>query len=608
MSDKKKRKGKKKDTNTEVKYEDVDVETKLAESPNKNEKDDNEDNLEKLDLVEEVLDTTKTNSESPINENEDVNKEKFKRSDYQRSKTEKVDRIDLKPKNSDFNISSLSATHEPLLPRRAQTRDLPSHGDRMCRVHNLPSIGINSKTFKLQCKNCVFDIKSLEQNLGNFKAEAFTLDLNEPDPSPIEQIEEKEKEEENNDFCPNHPKEKIIFYCEDCKELLCKICFHQHRTHNTSMPDIIRERLHLSMIDIVEKLKSMKPQVDEGIKDINDINNQIKIHTTTSNNQLTALNQNLDKILKERLKINFNEFVANFESVDNDVEEAFLRLTGVQKKCNRLILEIIEIESRIKGINTSVNICEYIKSVSSTFVDAKRTITDMQNFLGSKIQLLKQRGDSDLKRFLNLAKESLKKEKIYEKSVVNAALTGATSQSLRLRRFFKYTIDDLSYFRTSTVFMKVNKTICVSGVGICGLLKSTKTDKSSQDRTLSINITVNEIENGQLSKTLVSDNANLKSIVNSYDPVICVYFSKILVLKENISYAITCSNLETSNQYVEIWRGKVYIPSKSNQTVQDVKCSNTRIDFQFSAAKGVQSDFNEFNLGIISDVMYSSIN
>jgi len=476
--------------------------------------------------------------------------------------------------------------------RRSTTQQIDSTGEMQCKIHGRSEIGIDPNTFKLVCKKCLEEGKSHEDNLvDDLKNETRSVGL---DPSDFTI---------DDDLCSVHPNQKIIFFCEDCNELLCKSCFQPHRHHNTIMPEVIKEKLIEALKESALKVKSIQPRIEDSLKELGEINNQIKSYNSTSKTLLNNLKTNLDKILKTNLKSNYSEFVLLFENIDNEVEDAFNRLNIVHKKCNKLQVDITEVDTNLGFNQTSLKKCEYIKKVSSSLEEAKKIIIDSRNFLGSKIKNLKLKGDEEMPRFLKLKEDRLKREKIYEKSINNSTMTGATSQSIRLRRFFKYTIEDLSYFRTSTVFMSSNKNIILTGLGICGLLEDKKTPRSFK-----MNISINEMENGIAINNLVSDNVTLGTVVNNYDPCIAFFLSKVIVLRPGVVYAITCSNLDLSNQYVEIWRGKVYLPSNQKELLQDVKCNNTRIDFKFTPSKGLESDFNEFNIGIISDLLYSPVN
>ena len=55
--------------------------------------------------------------------------------------------------------------------------------------------------------------------------------------------------------------------------------------------------------------------------------------------------------------------------------------------------------------------------------------------------------------------------------------------------------------------------------------------------------------------------------------------------------------------YLQIFGGTV--PKSSlNILEQSLSCNNSRINFFFKAVSKIESDFNEFNFGILSDLLY----
>ena len=84
-----------------------------------------------------------------------------------------------------------------------------------------------------------------------------------------------------------------------------------------------------------------------------------------------------------------------------------------------------------------------------------------------------------------------------------------------------------------------------------------------------------------------------------------VYFKKGIYLKSDIEYLVTIQNKD-KNCYLDIWCGEV-----SKKYLEPVKpkitCNSTNIEFLFNQAEGYESDFNEFNSGIIGGVIYSYV-
>ena len=59
--------------------------------------------------------------------------------------------------------------------------------------------------------------------------------------------------------------------------------------------------------------------------------------------------------------------------------------------------------------------------------------------------------------------------------------------------------------------------------------------------------------------------------------------------------------------FVNTWSGNVGLELDDHVNQHSVICNNSNVKFNFLSAFGVESDFNEFSEGIISDVIYSLI-
>ena len=62
-------------------------------------------------------------------------------------------------------------------------------------------------------------------------------------------------------------------------------------------------------------------------------------------------------------------------------------------------------------------------------------------------------------------------------------------------------------------------------------------------------------------------------------------------------------NLSEDN-YIDIWTGSVGQTNKKN--MQIIRCHNSGIQFLFKKAEGIQTDFDEFEQGIIEGILYST--
>ena len=94
-------------------------------------------------------------------------------------------------------------------------------------------------------------------------------------------------------------------------------------------------------------------------------------------------------------------------------------------------------------------------------------------------------------------------------------------------------------------------------------------------------------------------------IINLTDPTLVIYLNKAINLKPDMKYLLTITNLH-KDSYLELWCGQV---SKFflKDMKQHIHCNTSGINFGFYPADGFESDFNEFNSGLIADLIYSSL-
>ena len=113
----------------------------------------------------------------------------------------------------------------------------------------------------------------------------------------------------------------------------------------------------------------------------------------------------------------------------------------------------------------------------------------------------------------------------------------------------------------------------------------------------------NNKSNNNKNEELISENFILREIRNPIDPTIVYYLNKSINISPDKTYIISIENLN-KEVYLDLWTGEV---SKYfiNLMSQGIKCNTSHIKFEFNAPEGIESDFNEFNSGIIADLIYS---
>lgn len=117
--------------------------------------------------------------------------------------------------------------------------------------------------------------------------------------------------------------------------------------------------------------------------------------------------------------------------------------------------------------------------------------------------------------------------------------------------------------------------------------------------------TISEIktEDANTTEQLISENFYLREIINTIDPTLSFYLNKSINISPEKKYIVSITNLN-NEVYLELWSGEV---SKYfiNLLSQNIKCNSSLIKFEFTPPDGIESDFDEFNSGIIADLIYS---
>ncbi len=96
------------------------------------------------------------------------------------------------------------------------------------------------------------------------------------------------------------------------------------------------------------------------------------------------------------------------------------------------------------------------------------------------------------------------------------------------------------------------------------------------------------------------------TIVNVVDPVFQFYLNKTVPVHKDKCYFVILNNLDL-NSYIDIWTGEITPDKADKLEQQSVVCNNTGVKFSFLRANGVQSDFDEFSYGLISDIIFSHL-
>lgn len=461
-----------------------------------------------------------------------------------------------------------------------------------CKIHGKEFITIDTSNFKLSCSKCQ----------ENGEKDAY-LEVTE------KQINDDLEEEIE---CEKHPNLQGNFYCNDCKIFLCKFCFaNEHRTHKSNLPEEISTIYKSELKKLINDISSIKPRIDDSLKSISEIDKKIKSIRETSLNKMKMLFLQINLTLKEKYEIILKQYDSSFEGIDEEVSNLHKRMESLQKKSFKYSLEIQDFLSFLNNNSSksTQELCNLKKGKKELMKEARKLIEDSESFFSLKIANTKQKYQNKMEMFNKQIEKFLKHLQIYEKSVLNSIHTGISSSSLRLRRFNKFSKNNFKFYKTSSIVCQVNKVICLVGLGFCGLNSKDKSiteiSQKNSNVPISVEISYANSENSLNSERpkLTKETHYLNFIQNQNDPTIVVYFHKAIILKPNVKYLLTVIN-EHKDSFLELWCGevaKVFL----TKMMQFVHCNTSGVHFEFYPSQGVESDFNEFNIGLIADLIFS---
>ena len=186
--------------------------------------------------------------------------------------------------------------------------------------------------------------------------------------------------------------------------------------------------------------------------------------------------------------------------------------------------------------------------------------------------------------------------------------SGIPNVCSRIRRFCRYSLDKSKFFKNDSLCMIVSKSVNLAGFALCGLFH----EQEQAITTYKVNLKLYELSDvknfSKDSEEMFSIDVDIPSITNCADPVYQFYLENSFLLDKDKFYFIILSNV-SSQTFVTTWSGSIYRDKNSSNTTQNniIISNNNNVKFTFLNAFGVESDFNEFSSGLISDVIYSPL-
>ena len=519
----------------------------------------------------------------------------------------------------------------------------------ICKRHGQNYLGVETGKFKLICKKCKeLKIASELELIDNID---LTNELQD------EIFCDNHVDTKSTFFC----NDCNLFLCKSCYA-------DEHRKHNCNLPNYLAIKFKEEINSNINELSNIKPGLENSLEEFSKMNEKIKIIRDNSLKNIKEVNNKIASICKNKFDNINKEVDKMFLGLDVECENIITRLQGLLKKQSKYTSELEELikiineksenlNERVENKNNLQQINDYKEnSITSNSVylvcyekqkqqdlmkSIKILLEDSKNLLCYNTPKMMQELDDKKSEIDKKIFFFFKKMKIFENSIQSSISNGMKNSSMFLRRFTKFGNKGLKYYKTSSFIFQTDSQVLLTGVALCGLYisskelldKNSKVYKEVKERgVIPIEIKISEIKlnpNNKLinnskyipnttnnySKTVKNTNSTqeeyeLKSkeenflygIVNRWDPICICYLKKGVYIKQNTRYLLTISNLD-NNPMINIIYGEVNKTAISNSR-QTIRCNCTGVVFDIETANGVESDFNEFNMGIIASLVF----
>ncbi len=480
-----------------------------------------------------------------------------------------------------------------------------------CKIHNKDYLKLDENNFEVVCQKCIEEGK--ESQLEIIK------DMD---------TESNTSTEHHLYVCYKHNESKGSFYCDDCKEFICKMCFaEEHRTHKCHLPEIIKNEFVQTLNESIDYLKELCPRLNENINDIKKIYENLKKQKTDT----MKISENILKIISNNNETEVNilqeKINEKYMGIDKEIHDNYITYNLLKDKTKKFleILKNICIEIN-GGKDNNYNLCEFHKENTNNLKEILNYINSSNNFINTILCNANKKFDDNKEKIensLNLMNKEIIK---YEKNSISCILTGRENKSILLRRYVHFSHNEIKYFKNSIIGFASDDNIFLSGLNICGLYLKKKKIKIIDDntnnnadnnankeeqkeenednikKTLSIQITISTMINKVEGKKLFSQIYEIGCVKGSEEPSVTINFEKSVKIKKEKLYLIKVENI-SDNNYIDIWTGSVGKLQKKN--MQIIRCHNSGIKFLFQKAEGIQTDFDEIDQGIIEGILYS---
>ena len=278
-------------------------------------------------------------------------------------------------------------------------QSLSSINSVYCKYHNKAYLKLDQNNFEIVCEKC------LEE--GN--KSQLDIDTN----ISSENLENIYDSEFN---CYKHNEIKGSFYCDECKEFICKMCFaEEHRKHKCHLPEVIKKEFIEQLDEFLNSSSELTPVFNENIIDIKRIYENMK----KQKDDIEKIPQNVIKII-----FNSNETQVNLMKekiskkmlgIDSEIKDNYTTFNIIKDKSKKYFELLEEILKNInnndkKNFENNFQFCEYHKNEAALLNEIEKYIKTSLNFINIRLKNSNDKYEEnkdDIEKSLNMISKEI---------------------------------------------------------------------------------------------------------------------------------------------------------------------------------------------------------
>ena len=245
-----------------------------------------------------------------------------------------------------------------------------------CRNHDRAFLKFDQNTFEIVCEKCLEEGNKSQLEINNI--------INNNNTS--QSLGDTYDTEFN---CYVHNDTKGSFYCDECKEFICKMCFaEEHRQHKCHLPEVIKKEFIEQIDESINSSSELAPVFNENIIDIKNIYENMK----RQKDDIEKIPQNVIKIIFNNNETQMNLMNEKINSkmlgIDKEINDNFVNFNIIKDKSKKYIelLEKILNEINNNKFENNFELCKYHKNKADLLNEISKYINTSLNFINIRLK------------------------------------------------------------------------------------------------------------------------------------------------------------------------------------------------------------------------------